>query len=162
MVGANDSLALGDAGDIGSSCYNFLFHFNSIYGDRRVLSQALSPVKHGICVTAQVTYSGSWPRFYVIKVQNLRTRFINNCTGNSEAIKRRMINENKFLENRKWIKACWQMKQEWGLGEGRNCSPTQFQERYAAELGMDFPGIIWIWGWQVQCEEMRPQIQELY
>lgn len=54
------------------------------------------------------------------------------------------------------------MKQEWGLGEERNCSPTQFQVRYAAELGMDFPGIIWIWGWQVQYEEMRPKIQELY
>lgn len=49
-----------------------------------------------------------------------------------------------------------------GAERERNCSPKQFQDRCATELGMDFPGIIWGWGWQVQHEEVRPEVQELY
>lgn len=82
-----------------------------------------------LSVPSQTTYPGSWPSFHVIKIWNLGTHFIKSSTTKSEENQRIIIkSENKFLENRTWMKACWQMKQ----------TETAGQNNSAAELGIDF------------------------
>lgn len=39
---------------------------------------------------------------------------------------------------------------------------NNFKREMQAEQGIDFPGVIWTWGWQVQCKKVRLEVIELY